>query len=153
MTLPARDNDIANFEKDFSVLERSHPNKPLYKPEYWDQIQDLDWNGLTADPVFSCKPAGVPRIGDFGVARVVGRDAVRITREGELLGTARYMSPEQACRVWEVDERSDLYGLGCLFYFMVTGRDPYHECENVIQVLSKLAEGAGLDPRTVRGEI
>jgi len=63
LTLPARDNDIANFEKDFSVLERSHPNKPLYKPEYWDQIQDLDWNGLTADPVFGCKPAGVPRIG------------------------------------------------------------------------------------------
>jgi len=63
LTLPARDNDIANFEKDFSVLERSHPNKPLYKPEYWEQIQDLDWNGLTADPVFSCKPAGVPRIG------------------------------------------------------------------------------------------
>jgi len=63
LTLPARDNDIANFEKDFSVMERSHPNKPLYKPEYWDQIQDLDWNGLTADPVFSCKPAGVPRIG------------------------------------------------------------------------------------------
>ena len=63
LTLPARDNDIANFEKDFSVLERSHPNKPLYKPEYWEKIQDLDWNGLTADPVFSCKPAGVPRIG------------------------------------------------------------------------------------------
>lgn len=63
LTLPARDNDISNFEKDFSVMERSHPNKPLYKPEYWDQIQDLDWNGLTADPVFSCKPAGVPRIG------------------------------------------------------------------------------------------
>jgi hypothetical protein len=63
LTLPARDNDIANFEKDFSVMERSHPNKPLYKPEYWEQIQDLDWNGLTADPVFSCKPAGVPRIG------------------------------------------------------------------------------------------
>ncbi len=63
LTLPARDNDIANFEKDFSVMERSDPNKPLYKPEYWERIQDLDWNGLTADPVFSCRPAGVPRIG------------------------------------------------------------------------------------------
>lgn len=63
LTLPARDNDIANFEKDFAVLERSKSNKPLYKPEYWDVIQDLDWNGLTQDPVFSCRPAGVPRVG------------------------------------------------------------------------------------------
>lgn len=63
LNLPARDNDIANFEKDFAVLERSRPNKPLYKPEYWDRIQDLDWNGLTLDPVFNCRPAGVPRAG------------------------------------------------------------------------------------------
>jgi hypothetical protein len=63
LTLPARDNEIANFEKDFAVLERSKPNKPLYKPEYWERIQDLDWNGLTVDPVFNCRPAGVPRVG------------------------------------------------------------------------------------------
>jgi hypothetical protein len=62
-TLPARNNDIGNFEKDFAVLERAKPNKPLYKPEYWDRIQDLDWNGLTADPIFDCRPAGVPRQG------------------------------------------------------------------------------------------
>jgi len=63
MTLPARDSDIGNFEKDFAVLERSHTNKPLYKPEYWDRVQDMDWNGLTRDPVFRCLPAGVPRMG------------------------------------------------------------------------------------------
>ena len=62
-TLPARDNDIGNFEKDFAVLERAKPNKPLYRPEHWDRIQDLDWNGLTIDPIFSCRPAGVPRQG------------------------------------------------------------------------------------------
>ena len=63
LNLPSRDNDIANFEKDFSVLQRSQSNKPLYKPEYWDTIQDLDWNGLTDDPVFNCRPAGIPRQG------------------------------------------------------------------------------------------
>ncbi len=62
MNLPARDNDIGNFEKDFAVLERAEPNKPLYRPEYWDVIQDNDWNGLTRDPVFRCMPAGVPRM-------------------------------------------------------------------------------------------
>jgi len=62
-TLPSRDNDLANFEKDFAVLERAKPNKPLYRPEYWDRVQDLDWNGLTLDPIFMCRPAGVPRQG------------------------------------------------------------------------------------------
>ncbi len=63
LILPSRDNKIANFEKDFAVLQRAHSNKPLYKPEHWDTIQDLDWNGLTIDPVFTCRPAGVPRQG------------------------------------------------------------------------------------------
>ena len=63
LSLPARYGDISNFEKDSAVLQRAHRNKPLYRPEYWDRIQDLDWNGLTLDPVFNCRPAGVPRVG------------------------------------------------------------------------------------------
>ena len=63
LNLPSRDGDIQNFEKDSAVLQRAHTNKPLYKPEYWDTVQDLDWNGLTLDPVFNCRPAGVPRAG------------------------------------------------------------------------------------------
>ena len=66
LNLPGRDGDIGNFEKDSAVLQRAHTNKPLYKPEHWDTIQDLDWNGLTVDPVFTCKPAGVPRMGPPG---------------------------------------------------------------------------------------
>ncbi len=63
IVLPARDNDISNFEKDSAVLQRAHTNKPLYRPEHWATIQDLDWNGLTSDPIFVCRPAGVPRMG------------------------------------------------------------------------------------------
>ncbi len=66
LDLLARDGDIGNFEKDSAVLQRAHSNKPLYKPEYWDTVQDLDWNGLTVDPVFRCRPAGVPRMGPPG---------------------------------------------------------------------------------------
>jgi len=64
LDLPSRDGDISNFEKDSAVLQRAHANKPLYKPEYWDTVQDLDWNGLTVDPVFNCRLAGVPRVGE-----------------------------------------------------------------------------------------
>ena len=63
LNLEGRDSDLGNFEKDFAVLERSKANKPLYKPEHWDRIQDLDWNGLTLDPLFGCKPAAIPRVG------------------------------------------------------------------------------------------
>lgn len=59
----ARDGDLANFERDFAVLERAHVNKPIYRPEFWEVIQDMDWNGLTRDPVFNCLPPGLPRIG------------------------------------------------------------------------------------------
>jgi len=60
---PARDGDVNNFERDFAVQTRAHTNKPIYKPEFWDTIQDMDWNGLTRDPAFSCGPLGVPRLG------------------------------------------------------------------------------------------
>jgi hypothetical protein len=42
---------------------RNNPNRPLYKPEYWDKVQDLDYNTNTKDPVFTCMPMGVPRMG------------------------------------------------------------------------------------------
>ena len=42
---------------------RFDPNRPLYKPEYWDKVQDLDYNTNTKDPVFTCMPQGVPRMG------------------------------------------------------------------------------------------
>jgi hypothetical protein len=60
---PARDSDVNNFERDFAVQTRAHTNKPIYKPEYWATIQDMDWNGLTRDPTFSCGALGVPRLG------------------------------------------------------------------------------------------
>src|SRR5262245_31391208 len=59
----ARDANRVNFETDFAVLERSEENLPLYTPEYWELIRQKDYHGLGDDPVFTCKPAGVPRMG------------------------------------------------------------------------------------------
>jgi hypothetical protein len=63
VTFLARDGDTNNFERDFAVLTRSQTNKPIYKPEHWNKIQDMDYHGLTRDPTFSCGPEGVPRMG------------------------------------------------------------------------------------------
>ena len=60
---------------------------------------------------------------DFGIARAFSQTA-RITSAGISVGTSHYMSPEQA-RGSDVDARSDLYGLGVLTWFGLTGKPPY----------------------------
>jgi hypothetical protein len=52
-----------NETTDAEFTVRSDPNRPLYKPEYWDKVQDLDYNTNTKDPTWTCLPRGVPRMG------------------------------------------------------------------------------------------
>ena len=64
-----------------------------------------------------------PKLVDFGIAKVV--EGTRYTMTGALLGTCRYMSPEQIKSADEVDLRSDIYALGIVLYQLVTGRVPF----------------------------
>jgi Cdc6-like AAA superfamily ATPase len=65
---------------------------------------------------------GTAEIGDFGLA--VALEQSRLTMHGMLVGTVAYMPPEQALGS-DVNERADLYSLGCMLYEMVTGRPPF----------------------------
>jgi serine/threonine protein kinase/TolB-like protein len=65
---------------------------------------------------------GVAKIVDFGLAKLSGQTMV--TKTGSTLGTAAYMSPEQA-RGQEADQRSDIWALGVVVYEMLTGRNPF----------------------------
>src|SRR3954470_16254128 len=69
-------------------------------------------------------PQGTVKVMDFGIARAVSDSAATMTSTAAVIGTAQYLSPEQA-RGEGVDARSDVYSLGCLLYELVTGAPPF----------------------------
>jgi eukaryotic-like serine/threonine-protein kinase len=69
-------------------------------------------------------PAGEVKVMDFGIARAVSDSSATLTQTSAVMGTAQYLSPEQA-RGEQVDSRSDLYSTGCLLYEILTGRPPF----------------------------
>ncbi|TWU06303.1 serine/threonine-protein kinase [Stieleria varia] len=93
---------------------------------------------------------GVERvqITDFGLARAA--DDASMTRSGVIAGTPQYMSPEQA-HGDEVDQRSDLFSLGSVMYFMLTGRSPFR-AETTMGVLSRIANDQPRPLRSIRPE-
>jgi serine/threonine-protein kinase len=69
-------------------------------------------------------PQGTVKVMDFGIARAVSDSAATMTSTAAVIGTAQYLSPEQA-RGESVDARSDVYSMGCLLYELVTGAPPF----------------------------
>ncbi|HEU5267501.1 MAG TPA: Stk1 family PASTA domain-containing Ser/Thr kinase [Jatrophihabitans sp.] len=69
-------------------------------------------------------PTGAVKVMDFGIARAVADTSATVTQTANVIGTAQYLSPEQA-RGESVDARSDVYSTGCLLYELVTGVPPF----------------------------
>lgn len=61
--IPARDGRLTNLENDSYIEQKAEENIPVYKPEHWARVRELDLMGNREDPTFHCKPAGVPRMG------------------------------------------------------------------------------------------
>jgi serine/threonine-protein kinase len=65
-------------------------------------------------------------IADFGLARAIGAaDYQKLTETGVIVGTLYYMSPEQLREDRDLDQRADIYSLGCIVYEILTGGPPY----------------------------
>jgi serine/threonine-protein kinase len=80
--------------------------------------------------VLACQRGGVydvAKLLDFGLVQgpAFGKDADRLTVQGTILGSPPYMSPEQAAGKEGLDGRSDIYGLGGVAYYLLTGRPPF----------------------------
>jgi serine/threonine protein kinase len=88
-------------------------------------------------------------ITDFGLARAA--DSMTLTRTGVIAGTPHYMSPEQAQGA-AVDHRSDLFSLGCVLYFLCTGKPPF-DAENTLAVLHKIVSDHAAPLATHRDDL
>jgi eukaryotic-like serine/threonine-protein kinase len=91
---------------------------------------------------------GVVKIVDFGLAKLAGN--VSLTRTGTMVGTAAYVSPEQA-RGTAVDHRADLWSVGVVLFEMVTGRLPFH-AEHVQSLLLAVLHDPEPSVMHVRGD-
>ena len=80
----------------------------------------------------------VVKVIDFGLAKLIARDErefQKLTQTGTLLGSVQYMSPE-LCAGITLDQRADIYSLGCVLYECITGHLP-HESDNPIGLMHK----------------
>ncbi len=74
---------------------------------------------------------------DFGIAKLKTADGRAATRTGAAIGTAHYMSPEQARGERAVDTRSDVYSLGVILYELLSGKKP-HDGDSLLQILHQV---------------
>ncbi len=93
---------------------------------------------------------GSSKLMDFGLTKPLS-GTVAITREGAVVGTALYMAPEQ-CRGLEIDARADLYALGAVMFYALTGRPPF-DGSTIAQVLMQHVSQPAPNPRQFNPDI
>ncbi len=87
----------------------------------------------------------VCKILDFGLVKETTEQSTDLVKQGSFSGTPLYMSPEQATRYETVDARSDIYSLGCVAYFLLTGRPPF-QGKSTIELIAAHATETPIPP-------
>lgn len=94
---------------------------------------------------------GVVKVMDFGIARALDDIGATLTNTWNVVGTAQYLSPEQA--MGEVaDYRSDIYSVGCLLYEVLLGRPPYTG-DTPVSIAFQHVSGQFTDPHTINPDL
>lgn len=102
------------FRQICDAMEYAHQHGILHR--------DLTPNNILVKGINTRRPE--VKVVDFGVAKISTFDRKTITKSGFIVGTASVISPEQATGD-ETDARSDIYSMGCLMFFCMTGRYPF----------------------------
>ncbi len=122
------DRAISIFEQICAALSHAHEMKIVHRD-------------IKPANIILCKSAGgdeVARVVDFGIAKTlteVDRSTRNLTQTGEVFGSPHYMSPEQ-CLGLMLDEKSDIYSLGCVIFEAMSGKPPFAG-SNPIQLVVK----------------
>jgi serine/threonine protein kinase len=98
-----------------------------------------------------CSDDGKIKIIDLGLSKAQG-DTSGLTMEGTTVGTPFYIAPEQARGTKDLDQRTDLYSLGCTVFHMLTGSVPFFH-EEFTEVMLKQTQAPRPDPRSILPEI
>lgn len=131
--------NLRKYVDEHGVL--SLENAVIFLLQIADALAHAAGNGVTHRDV---KPSNIiitpqqkAKLIDMGLARALHSDNPEedLTVSGITLGTFDYMSPEQAYNPRDVDVRSDLYSLGCTFFFMLSGRPPYSDGKGVQKLI------------------
>ena len=121
---------------------RLDPREAIAITVYVAEALQYGWNkaklihrDIKPDNIFLSN-TGEVKVGDLGLAKIVGGATTSLTQTGMMMGSPHYISPEQARGVSDIDFRTDIYSLGCTLYHMLTGRPPY-EGPDPLTVITK----------------
>lgn len=96
-------------------------------------------------------PTGQVKVMDFGIARALADQSATMTATNSVVGTAQYLSPEQA-RGEVVDARSDLYSAACVLFELLTGQPPFHG-DSAVSVAYQHVREVPPTPSSIAGDI
>ncbi len=135
--LPARQDESARIVSSVArAVDHAHRHGVLHR--------DLKPGNILLDA------RGEPHLTDFGVAKVMGRDASNLTASGAIMGTPSFMAPEQAAGDSKhITVAADIYSLGAVLYTMLTGSPPFR-AETPVETLKKVIEQEPKHPSTLR---
>jgi eukaryotic-like serine/threonine-protein kinase len=131
--------------------------------EYFTQICDavgeahalgIVHRDLKPENVFVTQKAnGTPvlKVLDFGISKMTG-DVLSLTKTTQVMGSPYYMSPEQLRASKDVDQRSDIWSLGAIFYEMLTGRVPF-EADSLMELCTRVLESNPAPISTIRDDV
>lgn len=132
-----------------AALAAAHEHGVIHrdlKPENIILLRQINDDGIPVESLKVC---------DFGIAKIqatAGQETHgTLTKEGTVMGTPSYMSPEQ-CRGLDIDLRSDIYSCGVMLFEMATGRVPF-EAENPIGLMMQHITDLPPDPRAINGNV
>lgn len=97
---------------------------------------------IKPDNILLDQQSGRAMVTDFGIARAATEGDSRLTATGTAIGTPAYMSPEQCAGDRQLDGRSDLYSLGLVAYYMITGQPPFTGPTTPVIMMKQVTEQA-----------